>query len=384
MRAGWKPGSFRPAIVALGVALSAAGCGGDAEVVAEAGRPVAVQRVDVATLEERIEGSGQLLAKERAEIASEVDGVVTELLVDEGDPVEAGRLLLAIDPEKHGLSVRNARAQLTDAQAALDEAKREYDRVLVLHEKGIASDATRDQRATSLARARSQVEAARAGYGVAERALRDASVRAPFAGWVARRSVSRGEYVRPGQVLFELVALDPIEVEFTVTERDSARVHIGQRVRVTVAPYPDEGFEGEVSVISPIVDPKTRTLRVKARIANADGRLRPGLFARTDLGIAERPGALLVPEQAVLQRADGEVVFVATSDDVARRVVVKTGLHRDGKVEIVEGLDPDDEVIVRGHAALVDGSPIARPDPAGVAADDQSNVTAEGAPVGAR
>jgi multidrug efflux pump subunit AcrA (membrane-fusion protein) len=91
-----------------------------------------------------------------------------------------------------------------------------------------------------------------------------------------------------------------------------------------------------------------------------------------------------VPEQAVLQRADGEVVFVATSDDTARRVVVKTGLHRDGKVEIVEGLAPDDEVIVRGHAALVDGSPIARPDPAGVAADDQSNVTATGAPAGAR
>ncbi len=81
-------------------------------------------------------------------------------------------------------------------------------------------------------------------------------------------------------------------------------------------------------MISPTVDSKTRTLRVKARIANPDGRLRPGLFARTDLGVATREGALLVPEEAVLQRADGEVVFVTTADNHVRRVVVKTGLQQ--------------------------------------------------------
>jgi len=374
MKTGWRVWGG----VALAVALGA-GCGGEAEVVVETTRPVAVEPVQVSAVEERIEGSGQLLAKEHAEIASEVDGVVTELAVDEGDYVTEGQVLLAIDPEKRGLSVENAHAQLADAQAALAEAKREYERVQVLHEKGIASDATRDQRATTLERARSQVAAARAAHGVAERALRDASIRAPFTGWVARRSVSRGEYVRPGQVVFELVALDPIEVEFSVTERDSARVHVGQLVQVEVAPYPGEAFEGEVSVISPTVDAKTRTLRVKARIANADGRLRPGLFARTDLGIARREGALLVPEQAVLQRADGEVVFVTTADDRARRVLVTTGLHRDGRVEIVDGLTPADQVIVSGHAALVDGSPITRPaPPAGVAADGQSSVGPQG------
>jgi membrane fusion protein (multidrug efflux system) len=379
MRGGWKPW-----LAVTFATLLAAGCGGEAEVALEATRPVAIERVGVATVEERIEGSGQLLAKEHAEIASEVEGVVTELPVDEGDPVEAGQLLLAIDPEKRGLSAQNSRAQLADAQAALAEAQREYDRVLVLHEKGIASDSVRDQRATTLSRARSQVAAARAGYGVAEREVRDAIVRAPFSGWVARRDVSRGEYVRPGQVLFELVALDPIEVEFSVAERDSARVHIGQLVRVAVAPYPNEAFEGEVSVISPTVDSKTRTLRVKARIANPDGRLRPGLFARTDLGVAKREGALLVPEQAVLQRTEGEIIFLATADGHAQRVVVKTGLHRDGKVEIVEGLAADDEVIVSGHAALVDGSPIARPAPAGVAADEQSRTSTKGAAQGAR
>jgi membrane fusion protein (multidrug efflux system) len=355
-------------------ALLALACGRAAEIADDGARPVAVQRVAVSTVEERIEGSGELQAKDRAQLASEVDGVVTELAVDEGDHVEEGAVLLAVDPEKRSLAVANVRAMHRDAQAASAEAEREVARVRKLHEGGIASDAALEKGETALSRARSRVEATRAELSVAERALRDASVRAPFGGWIARRDVSRGEYVRPGQSLFELVALDPIEVEFSVAERDSARVHIGQSVGVKVAPYPDESFVGEVTVISPTLDPKTRTLRVQARIANADGRLRPGLFARTDLGVAKREGALLVPEEAVLQRSDGEVVFVATPDDHARRVVVKTGLQRGGQVEIVEGLGADDVVIVRGHAALVDGTPITRPGPAG--GDDQSSLNA--------
>jgi membrane fusion protein, multidrug efflux system len=173
-------------------------------------------------------------------------------------------------------------------------------------------------------------------------------------------------------------------VEFSVAERDSARVHIGQSVDVKVAPYPDESFQGEVTVISPTLDSKTRTLRVKARIANSDGRLRPGLFARTDLGVATREGALLVPEEAVLQRADGEVVFVTTADNHARRVVVKTGLQRDGRVEILEGVAPGDEVIVRGHAALVDGTPISRQSTGGEPEEQSINAAAEAPGQGAR
>ena len=359
---------------ALAAALLAPGCAREAEQVEEATRPVTVSRVSVATVEERIEGSGELQAKDRAQLASEVDGVVTELAVDEGDRVEQGAVLLEVDPEKRALAVANVRAMQRDAEAALDEAEREVARVRKLHEGGIASDAALDRGETGLSRARSRVEATRAELGVAERALRDASVRAPFSGWIARRDVSRGEYVRPGQSLFELVALDPIEVEFAVAERDSARVHLGQQVGVKVAPYPEESFLGEVTVISPTLDTKTRTLRVQASIANADGRLRPGLFARTDLGVAKREGALLVPEEAVLQRADGEVVFIATSEDTARRVVVRTGLQRDGKVEIVEGLGAEDEVIVRGHAALVDGTKISRRSPGG--GDEQSSLNA--------
>jgi membrane fusion protein (multidrug efflux system) len=364
-------------VAALAALLAALGCGEAAVQEQELGRPVVVVPVSVATLEERIEATGELDAKERAVIASEVDGVVTELAVDEGDRVEEGALLLAVDPEKRALAMANVRAMYGDAQAALAEAEREASRVRKLHDSGIASDAALDKVETGMARARSRVEATHAELGVAERALRDANVRAPFAGWIARRDVSRGEYVRPGQALFELVALDPIEVEFSVAERDSARVAVGQQVEVRVAPYPDESFRGEVSVISPTLDARTRTLRVKARIANADGRLRPGLFARADLGVARREGALLVPEEAVLQRADGEVVFLVTADDKARRVLVKTGLQREGKVEIVTGLAAQDQVVVRGHAVLVDGAPVTRRSPEDGGGGQSLNAAAE-------
>jgi membrane fusion protein (multidrug efflux system) len=359
--------------------LAALGCGAEAPPEQTLARPVVVVPVSVATVEEHIEATGELDAKERAEVASEVDGVVTDLAVDEGDRVEEGALLLAVDPEKRSLMAANVRAMHRDAQAALAEAERETARIRKLHTSGIASDAALDKVETGLSRARSRVEATKAELGVAERAVRDANVKAPFAGWIARRDVSRGEYVRTGQPLFELVALDPIEVEFSVAERDSARVAVGQQVQVQVAPYPEESFQGEVTVISPTLDPKTRTLRVKAQIANADGRLRPGLFARADLGIARREGALLVPEEAVLQRADGEVVFVVMPDDTARRVQVKTGLQRAGKVEIVQGVAAQDQVVVRGHAVLVDGTPVTRSTPA--SGDEQSlNAAAERGP----
>jgi membrane fusion protein (multidrug efflux system) len=336
------------------------GCGGAEQEAQQLAIPVIVEPARVGDLEERIQGTGELAAPDRALIAAEVEGRVTDVLVDEGASVGSGGLLLTIDPEKRRLDADSARAQARDAEAALAVAQREFERAQALHEQGIASDSLLDLRGTELSRAQARRDSAAAARGVAEKQLRDASVRAPFAGLVARREVSRGDYVRTGQSLLEVVALDPIEVEFNVAERDSARVAPGQPVTVTVEPYPNEKFVGAVSAVSPVIDPRTRTMRVKARIPNADGRLRPGLFARTDLGVAKRSGVVLVPAEAILQRADGEVLFTVGPDDRAKRVVVKTGVQRDGRVEIVEGLAPDAQVVIAGQAGLVEGAAVER------------------------
>lgn len=339
----------------LALALFVA-CGVDEDEAELAASPVMIADVEVRDLEDRIDATGELLAKERARIASEVSGRITEILVDEGDAVEAAEVLLEIDPERRNLELQSARAGLTEAEAALREEGRERGRKRTLHERGIASDAALDQAETDLALARSRAEASRARVGVAERAVRDASVQAPFSGLIARRDVSRGEFVNVGQSLFELVALDPVEVEFHLAERDSARVVVGQEVRVSVAPFPGEVFRGVVTVISPTIDERTRTLRVKAQIENADGRLRPGLFARVDLGIALREAVLLVPEEAILLRSDGSVVFRRGEGNRVERVVVETGEQRGDRVEITGGLAPGEQVVTRGQAGLVDGA----------------------------
>jgi len=357
--------AFSPALPAWLALLALAACGRESAPQAEAPRPVAVVAARLVDLDDRIVASGQLHAKERAVIASEVAGRITAVSVDEGDAVQEGQRLLAIDPERRELAAANARAVLGEAEAALGEAQRAYNRAKALRERGIASQSLLDERATALSRAKSRRAAARAQLGVAQRALRDAQVRAPFGGLVARREVSRGEYVKVGQPLFEIVALDPIEVEFSVSERDSARVKLGQPVAVRVAPYPDEVLRGEVSVISPTIDVRTHTLRVKARVPNAEGRLRPGLFAHTDLGLARRKNVLVVPEEAVLLRADGEVVFVVSAEDRAQRSVVQTGAQRDGLIEITGGLRAGDLVAVRGHASLADGALVSRRRPDG-------------------
>jgi membrane fusion protein (multidrug efflux system) len=345
----------RAATLLFSAALALA-CGGEKKTEEASGKPVVIAPVVLSDLEDHIEATGELDAKDEAAIAAEVPGQVTQVAIDEGAPVTAGDVVLEIDPQKRELELQSARARLAEAEAAVRDAEREYKRMKTLREQDVAAAAKMDQVETQVSLARSRAAAAQAQLGVAERALRDASVRAPFSGYVADRHVSRGEYVQVGQPLFDLVALDPVEVHFHVAERDSARVAQGQEVALTVEPHPGQTFRGRVTLIAPTIDPKTRTLRVEADVANTDGRLRPGLFARVDLGVALRKGVLMVPEEAVLQRADGEVVFRTTRGNRVQRVVVSTGSHRDGMVEVAQGLAAGDVIVTRGQAALVDGA----------------------------
>ena len=342
----------------LAVALLAAalGCGGPEQAEGPQAPPVTVHPVVALDVEDRIEATGQLVAPDHASIAAEVTGRVTEILVEEGAPVRAGEPVLRIDPERRNLERDSARAHLDEARAGQREQEREFGRVNELLQRGVASQSQHEQAETALKLARARVAAAEADLGVLDRALRDANVAAPFDGLVVRRFVSRGEYVTPGSKLFELVALDPIEVEFHVPEIDSGRVVAGQTVDVRVAPFPDESFEGTVVVVSPAIDPKSRTLRVKARLENDEGKLRPGLFARIDLGVAVREGVPMILEEALLRRAEGTIAFRAIDGGRVERVGLETGVHQGGYVEVVKGLSPGDLVVTRGGDRLVDGA----------------------------
>jgi membrane fusion protein (multidrug efflux system) len=302
-------------------------------------------------------------------VAAQVGGQVTRVVRNEGDEVARGELVIEIDPERRHLEAASARGALAQAEAQAAEAERELGRVEKLHARGVAADAKLDQARTALRSARASCDSLQAQLGMAERSLRDANVTAPFAGLVSRRWVFEGESVAPGQKLFDLVALDPIEVEFHLPERDSSRVAVGAPVAVRVAPFPAEVFEARVSVVSPTIDPSTRTLRVKAELANPEGRLRPGLFARADLGVAVRENVAMIPE-AVLQRADGPVAFRLVGEDRVERRSLELGVIRDGRIEVRAGLAPGDRVVVRGQSDLVDGAAVSVRDVAGQPAAD--------------
>jgi membrane fusion protein (multidrug efflux system) len=352
-----------PALRCLAIPLAGtwlAACGSEAP-APEAGLLPAVLAAPAVALDvaENIRASGEIQARNHITIAAEVSGRVTEIRVDEGGAVETGDIVLEIDPERRRLETDAARARAAQAAASQHEAQREAERVRSLHRQNVASQARLDEVETALRLARSKAAAGRAERGVAERALADASVSAPFGGLVARRHVGIGEFVQPGTKLFELVSLDPVEVVFHVPELDAARVSIGQSVSVSVAPYPEQKFEGRVIFVSPTIDPLTRTLRVKAELANTDGLLRPGLFARANLGIAMRRGLIMVPEEAIVQRAEGPVVFKIVDGNRVARTPVQTGSEHAGLVAVRGEIAAGERVVRRGHGGLADGAVVA-------------------------
>lgn len=344
----------------LGLSLALAGCGAEQTPppVASEAPPVMVEPVQVRDVVDRIEATGQLVAKAEATVAAQVAGEVTSIAVEEGDAVEAGQVLLEIDPERRQLELDEAEAGLAEARASIAEARREVDRIRGLRKRDAVSQSQLDGALTNLALARSRESSAEARLGLARRALEDATIRAPFAGLVARRHTNVGEYLGVGSPLFDVVALDPIEVEFSVPEVDSARVAVGNEVELRVAPYPSERFTAVVTVVSPTIDPSTRTLRVKAQLPNPESRLRPGLFAHVDVGVALRSGVVMVSESAILQRAEGSVLYRLVDGSRVERLIVEPGVQIGEWVEVRGGLVPGDRVVVRGQRGLVDGGSV--------------------------
>lgn len=355
---GPRQSSFRkatPLVLALASLLLGVACS-EEEVATEDLLPsVSAVRLAPVTLDEELHASGDLVARFHTEIAAEVAGRVTGVSVDEGHAVEEGAVVLELDPERRHLDLQAARARLAQARANLRKERSQTERVRQLRAKNISSVQQLEEAETTLLLAESSVRAEEAAVGVAARALSDASVAAPFAGMVARRSVELGEFVQPGDVLFELVALDPLEVVFALTELDTERVSLGQSVQIRVGAFPDRVFTGTVSFVAPTVDPETRTLRIKAEIDNGDALLRPGLFARVSLGVNRRENVPMVPEEAVVQRSGGASVYRLTDDDRVERVAVEVGSQLQDRVEIRGDVHAGDRIVRRGHGGLANG-----------------------------
>jgi membrane fusion protein (multidrug efflux system) len=305
---------------------------------------VEAAKVVAAPLSEQVTAVGTLLSNEAVTVSSEIPGRLKEIHFTEGQPVEKGALLFSLDDSVY-------RAQLADAEAKLKLAEQTNKRTSTLFTSKYATAQSADEAASNLAVSTAAVELARVQ-------LDKTQIVAPFSGIVGLRHVSVGEYITAGMALVNLEAIDPIKADFRVPEKFLPAIRIGQTIRIKVDAFPDASFEGRVYAIDPKLDVAGRSLLVRAIVPNTDQRLRPGLFARVTVLLEHKEAALSVPEEAIMPQGDGQFVFKIDNGKVILTKVV-TGIRRDGRVEILDGLAAGDQVVTAGQLKIRDGSLVA-------------------------
>lgn len=303
---------------------------------------VEVAAVDMVRLERRISAVGTLRSHDSVMLRPEISGRIAEINFTEGGKVQKGQMLVRLDDSV-------AKARLQQARANMQLAGSQYRRSVELSKQGFVSSQARDESASNLA-------VQQAAVALAEAELEKTVIQAPFDGLVGLRTVSVGDYVGPGTDLVPIEAIDPLNVDFRVPEQFLRAVSVGSRLLVSFDALSGFEREGSVGAISPLVDVGGRSLLLRAHIPNPDALLRPGLFARVKLELAETQG-LVVPESALAPSGDAQYVY-RVEDGVVRRIMVEIGQRVGASVEIAQGLNEGDQVVVSGLQKVRDGTEV--------------------------
>ena len=305
--------------------------------------PVKAVAARVAPAIDEATAVGTLRADEAVTIRPEIAGRIAKILFAEGQSVKKGAVLAHLDTAELAAALASSKAQ-----AALDRQRLE--RAVDLHKKGFISQQALDEAHSNSARsAAKQAED--------EAKLAKTEMRAAFGGVAGLRQVSEGAYVAAGTDIARLEKIDQLKLDFRLPEMFLARVRPGQGVRIAVDAYPQAGFSGAIYAIEPALDEQTRTVLVRARVGNAEMRLRPGMFARVQLQLGVREKAIWVPEAAIVPRGQDSFVY-RVADGKAALVKVRTGLRKAGAVEILDGVAAGDQVIIEGVQKIGPGSPV--------------------------
>ncbi|AYC33172.1 efflux RND transporter periplasmic adaptor subunit [Pseudomonas cavernae] len=333
----------------LAALLLAAGFGQAQEEAAEPAPLVEVVQPQRMLVRDELVTFGSLRSDESVMLRSEIEGRVARLHFREGEAVKAGTLLVGLDDAI-------VRAELAQAQANLLLAERSYVRAQNLFQRGASN-------AQALDEALGQQQAMRASLALAQARLDKTQIRAPFDGVLGLRQVSVGDYLDAGQDIVNLEVLDPLKVEFRVPQKAVSQIHLGQSIEITLDTYAGERFRGEIFALNPRLDEVGRSQAIRAHIANRDQRLKPGQFVKVSVILAERPQALVIPEEAVMPLGDRLWVNLVVDGKVAPREI-RTGRRQQGRVEVVEGLDGGESLISAGWQKVTAGMAV-RSKPAG-------------------
>lgn len=380
-------GSEEPTEAATGAESGDSADPGGSGVAAPAAMPVPV-RTAIARrqpLVMRITATGNAESLRQLDIHAAASGVIEEVAVQEGDLVQEGDPLVRLDDAELTLAVQRNREQLVSAVARFqenllflnvddldEETLEDFESAQEDLLAGLQSPAQfeamiDDQRFDILFETitRDEVMAAQeqlmgnyTNYAQAQLELERAQITAPFAGQVADLQAVVGQRVGSGgDPLMTLVDADPIRVRVDVLESDAGLVREGREARVLFAAYPERNFTGRIETISPIVDPEKKTLEVIVRLPNPDLSLKPGMFAQIVLDTEIFEDRLLVPASAVLLRDDRPMLFVVR-DGRSEWIYIRQGLSNGEMIEVLEGIEPGDEVIVSGHYSLAHDAPV--------------------------
>ena len=304
--------------------------------------PVRAEPVAREDIHAYMETYARLEAERQVSVLARATGLVQQLSVEEGDSVMEGQLLVELDRAQASL-------QLRQSQAALDEARANYERIQVLSENNMVSQ--------------SEFEATRLRYNNSRMSLEDAqlnltytSIKAPISGVLTRRMVELGDLVRGNQEIFVVADLALLLVRIFIPERRMYQVEPGQRATISVEALPDQTFEGQIRMISPEVIPESGTVKVTLEVS-ADGLLRPGMFATVRLITDRHPQALVIPKRALVLETEDDDVFKIV-DSKVQLVQVKIGLAQGDRVEVLAGLEIGALLVTVGHDGLKDGTAV--------------------------
>ncbi len=324
----------------------------------EALKPVHVQTAPVAEqpMPEYLTLTGTLRASEESDIAADASGKVLKTNAERGQHVKKGEILITLDARSAALSATAAQAQANLAKTQLDQAQKDCARDKHLFDTGAISQAEFDRATTLCSSQQWSAAAAEAQVQTASKLVGDSRIRAPFDGTIGERFVNVGQYVSPATRVASLYEPDPLRLELTVPEADIGALQQDMAVSFTVAAFGDEAFTGTVKFISPNVRAASRDLVIEATVPNADGKLRPGMFAVARLRLADK--TMPVVPKTALRMEDGKAhVFVVVERLVVERIV-QTGSESGDKIGIINGVKPGDMVVTAPGADLRDGAPV--------------------------
>ena len=315
---------------------------------------VSTTEVRQETWESLMPAVGSVTAVQGVELRAELSGTVREIDFVSGATAAKGQVLVRLD-------TTSEQAQLRAAEAQAELARLNLERARGLYAQGVVSKADLDSREAEFLKTGGDVE-------VIQATITKKTIHAPFGGRLGIRSVNLGQFVNPGDAIVSLHSLDPVFVDFSIPEQQLARVQRALDVRVMTDATPGRVFTGKVTALNPEVDASSRNVKVQATVANSDGDLRPGMFARVQLVLPETEPILAIPSTAVLHAPYGDSVFVISDvkDEKSGKTVkqvqmttVRLGLTRGDFVAVTAGLKAGQMVATSGVFKLRNGSPVA-------------------------